>query len=212
MTTHLSMDERSGKPLLNIWCAVWTTQCIHGKKEWWESFTWWTRTNIHPEQNQSLRTFWTKRLYALDNRQEVVSQILKLAKDARAAKVLQLIDDIKRTLNWLPKPFHCSGFKSDNITLLLRDCWEVRQLPLLLNGPKFHIQCSCPDDACTGTEGWKVILCLVERRTQEATWCNYCGKNLISLFNIILTILFLRFKNAPQKFKSLSKDTLNFLG
>jgi hypothetical protein len=42
------------------------------------------------EQNQSLRTFWT-RGYALDNRQEVVRQISKIAKDARAAKVLQVI-------------------------------------------------------------------------------------------------------------------------
>ncbi len=80
-------------------------------------------TNKHsPRTKSELENILDQRLYALDNRQEVVSQIMKLAKDARAAKVLQLIDDIKRTLNWLLKLIHCSGFKSDNITLLLRDC------------------------------------------------------------------------------------------
>lgn len=103
------MDERVGTPLVNFFNFLFGRHNAYIGKEWWESFAWWTRT-FTEEQNQSLRPFWT-RGYEPDNRQEVVSQISKIAKDARATKVLQVID--------------------------LVEGWEVSQATRLLNGPNF---------------------------------------------------------------------------
>ncbi len=88
------MDERSGKPLLNISSPVWMTQCIHSKR----TMIKFRLVNEHSLENKirGWETFWT-RGSALDNRQEVVSQISRIAKRMQEQQryFKYIIDDIK---------------------------------------------------------------------------------------------------------------------